>query len=187
MSEISLESATGRHVGEIKEERHGNGTFYLKSGLRYIVSDNYSHIRNFRDIPTEDIDYHKVVDYDLPESADILDLTWMDSNDVFVLEENNQHKNIKELHVNADNLGYSHIPVDPYMFNNLDLVVYGNNENNNTIRRIKDFKTFIDEHIDCIKSIKLEEFSPIIEAVLEICATNSGIEVISEKQNTSHK
>lgn len=183
MTNNNLENKTTNHpynsCDKVYEDKDNNVKFFLYRATRYVVDDYDDVLGSVELSHHEDLGYYKIRKLSSPYPLDVLDLTWMDKEDIFNFESNPQYQSIKQIHVNIDNLGFSYLPIGNDYFNNIQLVVYNNNSSISTIIQIKNFKTFIREHASAIsKGIELVGFSPIIALILEKIANNYGINVL---------
>ncbi len=192
MKNYNLEDEEKMHpyefYGKVFEEKHGEGTFLMRSALKYVIDDYDEYISSVEVSHFEDLGYYEVINFDLPIDVSTLDLTWMRTDDVFRLEDNNQLQFIKEIQVRIDNLGYSRIPVESISDYGLLLTVNGAESKSSVVQQIKDFKWFIMKHRACLNGIKLEGFSPVVEYLLTMYAKKCGVS-IGEKvyENGRHK
>lgn len=160
---------------------HNDTIFLFKRSLQYIIDDYDEYLESVELSHYEDLGYYKITNYNSPQQSEILDLTWMRKEDVFDFEKSTQHQFIKQIDVNIDNLGFSHLPIGENMFNEVKLIVHNNDSKLSVINQIKNFKSFINEHSSALsRGIELEGFSPLIEIILCKYAEKRNIKVNSQ-------
>lgn len=171
-----------KSYGKVLEEKHGDVNFLLKSALQYLVDEYDENLSSVEASHYEDLGYYEIKNFASSHPIEVLDLTWMKKEDVFNFDQNAQCQFVRQINVNIDNLGFSHLPIDDNMFSNIQLVVCNNNSKLNIINQIKNFKSFVSEHASAMSNgIELVGFSPVIAKILEIYAKNYGIDVVSEE------
>lgn len=182
MNNYNLDEENNKHpfqyYGNVKEVQQGDSKFLLKSALSYVVDDYDEYLGSVEQSHYEDLGYYEVKNFNVPTGVDTLDLTWMDSDDIFDLDENEQIPFIRNLIVNIDNLGYSNLPKSAEQ---LALTVNGNNTKLSIVSQIKAFKDFVTKNRSKLTAIQLRGFSQLMESLLAIYAKRSGIEVLKEE------
>ena len=170
MKNYDIEKEIKRYPKEygckVFEEKHGDGEFLMRNALLYMIDSYDDAISSVELSHYEKLDYNEVVNFDLPETADTLDLTWMDENDSFVLDKSEQIYKIDEIIANIDNIGYSYLPIDSKNDKKFIITIKGENAKKKKIQQIKDFKHFVEWNFKYIKKINIEGFTPIMEAIL---------------------
>ena len=187
MKNYDLEKELKRHpyeyYGDVKEEKHGEGTFILRRALQYVIDDYDDAIGSIEQSHYEKLGYYKVGTFDFEESPEELDLTWMDPNDSFDLDESEQYKTVKTIKAKIDNLDCSYLPISDK--HQVLIVVYHGDTKHSLVRQIKIFTSFISFNSQKIAGIKLVGFSPLVEKLLELYAKRYNIEVIQEEKRLS--
>lgn len=168
----------------VLEEKHGNATFLLRDSLSYVVDSYDENIASIELSHYENNGYKEVVNFNTESDESTLDLTWMNENDVFTLQLNEQYPSIKEIKVNIDNLGYSFLPYSEDLLKSFNVIINGKNQKKNIISQIKDFTYFIISNNQLLKGIKLEGFNPAIETLLSAIAKKHGVQTYKEIENT---
>ena len=185
-NKIDYERCKIHHIfNDVIEEIHNGGTFLMSPAERYIEAEAVMNGGIVATVPKK-ISYNMVINFNFPEAIETLDLTWMNPEDVFCLSKNDAFKNIKELIINIDNVSWSNVPHFKDSEEKLNIVVCGNSKEENIAILMKNFKDFIDENRDEIKSIKFEGFDPIVEDLLRQYPKVNNISII-ENQNENKK
>lgn len=176
----SLDNEKNKHpynyYGSVFEEEHGNTKFLFKSALKYVVDDVDEYLQSVEQSHYEDLGYFKVTNFSFLEPTDILDLTWMKKNDIFCIDDSDQYHEIHEIHANVDNLAHSSLPKN--VPNKVSLVVDYSNSSLNVINQIRAFKSFVNEHVECLNHVEFKGLSPFLEGVLSEYTKRNGIEVV---------
>lgn len=169
-----------KYYGHVKEHETEIGNYLLKSALYYVVDDYDEYLESVEQSHYEDLGYYELTNFNLLDGTTEMDLSWMDSEDVIQLDDNEQIPTIRRMIVNADNLGYSRLSKK---FDQLDLVVNGENQKSTYIQQIKGFKSFMEKNGSLLRSVNLNGFPQIMEAVLAVYAKRAGIEVNKEESS----
>lgn len=142
----------------------------MRSALYYVIDAYDEYLGSVEQSHYDDLGYYEVANFNLPDTVDTLDLIWMKKDDIFSLEANDQFQSIREIQVNIDNLGYSHLPVKSISKNGALLTINGSESKSSIIQQIKGFKSFLTDHFAYINSLKLVGFTPIVETLLALYA-----------------
>ena len=184
MKNYSFEKESVKHpyqyYGDVKEEKHGEGTFLLKRALLYVIDDYDAAIGSVEQSHYAELGYYEVTNFSFDEAPETLDLTWMDKEDTFVLDTSEQYKEVKALRTNIDNVYCSYLPIDHTNEPILVIVNHGDTKLS-VVRQVRAFQRFLFNNIGYISQVKLEGFNPIVEALLERYAKRCGIETVKEK------
>ena len=167
-----------QYYGRVKEVEQGDSKFLLKSALYYVVDDYDEYLGSVEQSHYEDLGYFEVKNFDAPTGTDTLDLSWMDYNDVFQFDDNEQMPFIRNIISNIDNLGYSRLPKSAEQ---IALTVNGANAKSSFVSQIKAFKDFISRNRDKLTAVQLRGFSQLIESLLTIYAKKAGVEVFKDE------
>ncbi len=167
-----------QYYGKVLEEVHGDAVFLMKSALNYVIDDYDAYLGSVELSHYEDLGYFKVVDFQLLQDSDVLDLTWMKKDDIFILPNNVQYGFLGEVKTNIDNLGYSKLPNNSS--NHVLLTIDGSNSKSSIIHQIKDFKYFISRYSECLSGIRLEGFSPTLKKLLMVYGKKKNIAICEQ-------
>ncbi len=138
------------------EEKHGDVVFLFRKALQIISEGKINH--------PKDLGYSEIVNFALPYDKRVLDLTWMNDNDLFCFDNATNLEFIDEVAVNIDNLGFSHFPLLKISDRKFDLTVDCNKLQPIPIRQIKELNYFLSKNSDYISKVNFKGLSPIMEA-----------------------
>ena len=169
------------HDESIFEEMRGDGLYLMRSASR-MEDDDYMD-DEFEISNPKNIEYDEVINFNFQSPISVLDLTWMNKDDAFALEYNEQYKYIKEIRVNIDNLSSSKLPFIKEMAEQIVLTVCGNKTQSSIVHQMRVFKEFMDNNASNISGIKLEGFSPIVESLLKQYPKVHNVNVVDKIHN----
>ena len=158
--------------GGVFETEHNNTKYLMRSELLYVIDSYDEYLASVEQSHYEELNYNKVIDFNQPVEETILDLTWMDREDVFQLRSSEQYLSLEEIIVNIDNLGYSTLPSGNDKFN---LRISALNSKSNFIQQIKSFRNFVSNNK--VNIITLIGFNKTVERILTLYAKKVGITV----------
>ncbi len=161
-----------QYYGKVFEKEHNGTKFLMRSALYYVVDDYDEYIGSIEQSHYEELDYNEVIDFNQPVEETILDLTWMDREDVFQLRSSEQYLSLEEIIVNIDNLGYSTLPSGN---DKINLRIIALNSKSNFIQQIKAFRDFVLNNK--VNNITLIGFNKTVESILTLYAKKVGITV----------
>ena len=172
-----------KYYGKIFEVSYQDTDFVLRSALNYVVDDYDEYLGSVEQSHYEEAGFNIVYNYNQFEESNELDFTWMHNNDIFRIVENDQNKRIRTVKTNIDNLGYSTLPVENDMFQDIDLEVYDNESKMSIFNKVRFFNEFISKHRKALSgNIVLEGFGPITRVVLKEYAKEYGLRVVDKHQ-----
>lgn len=131
------------YYGKVFEVSHNEDRFLIKSALKYVIDSYDYYLNSVEQSHYEELGYNIVKNYNIDDEKEVLDLTWMSKNDIFDFKKNKDHKRIKQINVNIDNIEYSHLPIGKEMFHDIKLVINYNNSKISSIRQAKALSSFI--------------------------------------------
>ena len=132
--------------------------------------------------------FSTLINYSLPDDSEILDLTWMRPNDFIKLHKNSQHKFIKEVSINIDNLYLSTLVMGEEFFNDIKLIINCNNTDLSLVKQARALKDFIRIHKNCLSGgVQLNNFDHLTELVLGHYIKNNGTELVSDNPTCRSK
>lgn len=171
--------------GNVYEETHGNATFLMTNALRYVIDAYDEYLGSVEASHYEKLHYNKVIHFNLPEDAVSLDLTWMDSDDVFEFSKvtDEQYSGIKEVKTNIDNLAFSYLPMLSVTDHSILLEVNCNGTKASAVQQIKDFTNFVKNHSGRIIAVKTNGFAIPVESIIKLIAKKYGIDEYTEIQD----
>lgn len=160
------------HYGKVFEKVHNNSRFLMRSALYYVIDDYDEYLGSVEQSHYEELNYNEVIDFNQSEFDSTLDLTWMNTEDVFQLRSSEQYLALDEIIVNIDNLGYSRLPSSNDAPN---LKISALNSKTSFIQQIKAFGNFVLNNK--VNTITFIDFNPVVESILMLYAKKAGITV----------
>lgn len=192
MENYNMQSEKTKHpynyYGKVYEETHGQVKFLLKSALRYVIDAYDEYLCSVEQSHYDTLDYSVVKNYNYPTILTTLDLTWMDKNDIFNFDKNEENIFVKYVKANIDNLMYSNLPMGQDSFKDIQLTVCNNNSKLNIVQQARAFSIFLKKHKDCLnEEINLEGFPPVANIVLSQYAKKYGMSISQQESLSKSK
>lgn len=175
--------------GNVNAISFNNKQYVLVDALGYVIDDYDEAIGSVELSHYESLGYRIVKAVDVlacDENLDLLDFTWMNSDDTIELEKSPLNQMIKRININIDNLDYITLPIEEGQLQNFGININAQNSKLNMIKTIKIMKNFIENYNEGItEGINLYGFDYAMTKIITHIAKKYNVEVKKDEVEKS--